>query len=92
MEEEKYPDPIPMTEKDISDFKFHNRGKEVFGPYEGIFSTKSKGIIKDYSNSPNIFSAISKSAKGVEKKEIHISRRGIEKKYNPCVIGIDSKR
>jgi hypothetical protein len=91
--EEEYPDPIPMTEKDKRDFKFNNRGKEVFGPLDGIFSSHNKKvIIKDYSTSPSIFSAISKNAKGVEKKEIVNHRRGIEKKYQPLVIGFEVRK
>lgn len=93
MEEERLPDPIPMTEKDERDFRFNNRGKEVFGPYDGIFGSRCKGTItKDYSKSPDIFSAIGKNAKGVEKKEIVNHRRGIEKKHQPLVIGFEVRK
>lgn len=71
-----------LTEKEKKAFLLNNRGRTVFGPYEGILHYKG-AIVKDYSKSPDIHSAVALSAHGTEKKVIEPRIKGIEKKYNP---------
>jgi len=73
-----------MTEKEKKNFLFINRGRTVYGPYEGIMRSRVN-VVKDYSYSPDIDSAICLSARG-HGKEIKVIKplsRGFIKKYNP---------
>ena len=64
--------------------------REVFGPYERLLSNPRTTVVKDYSKSPDIDSAITLSAAGhgVIVKSIDKENKGVWKKNNPLAVGI----
>ena len=72
-----------LTEKEKKAYLLNNRGRTVKGPYAGVFAVNKQTIKKDYSKSPDIFSAIALSAKGEEKKIVNSRIKGITKKNKP---------